>query len=802
MNKNRLMRCVGLLSAGLLLAGSVEAAVEKAVSPMAADSSSVYDIEEVVVVSQPKEFFRLRQQPLSASSFSAAELQGLNVHDVRQLSDFVPSFVMPQYGSRITSSMYIRGIGSRVNSPAVGLYVDGMPVLNKAAFNFHTYDVDRIDVLRGPQGTLYGMNTEGGMVRLYTKNPMTYQGTDIRLSAGSHWTRQAEASHYHKLSDKAAFSLAGFYNGQQGFYHNQFTGERADEMNEGGGRFRLVLQPLRRLRIGAVADYQYVRQNGFPYGLLDTDSRTTAAPATDKQGNYRRNMLNTGLDISYEADAFSIHSTTTYQFLRDYMLMDIDYLPQDYLSLEQRQKQNALTQELSLKSRGSSFWQWTLGGFFSYQALTTQAPVMFGPQMNAFLSRNITAYAYNGMLQAMAARMGQTAAEAMIERMGGCNIDMTMQTIPGLFRTPQLNLGFFHESNFNLTDRLVATLGLRYDLTRTAVDYLTSAYVGLSEDVMGQHVDASISSLLQHREHNVYRQLLPKLGLLYRVGNNGSNVYATVSKGYRAGGYNIQTFSDILQTELQANAQTARGNVELAHDVLDYANIAQTIGFKPETSWNYEAGTHVNLFGGSMQMDLSTFFMQVRNQQLSVMAGNYGFGRMMVNAGRSNSCGLELTLRGRAFDNHLTWSAGYGYTHAVFKEYSDSVRVGGSYQLVSYKDKRVPFVPVHTFSAAVDYRFDFANKGLLEALVVGGNVQAQGRTYWDEANSYEQPFYATVGAHADLLFHYFTIGLWVRNLDNVRYNTFAVQSAATGRQLTFAQLGNPVQVGVDLKIHF
>lgn len=64
----------------------------------------------------------------------------------------------------------------------MGIYVDGMPILSKSAFNFHTYGLERVDVLRGPQGTLYGMNTEGGLVRLYTHNPFEYQGTDVNLA--------------------------------------------------------------------------------------------------------------------------------------------------------------------------------------------------------------------------------------------------------------------------------------------------------------------------------------------------------------------------------------------------------------------------------------------------------------------------------------------------------------------------------------------------------------------------------------------------------------------------------------------
>ena len=149
------------------------------------DSSRVQDLDEVLVISQPKETYQLRKQALSASMFSKTDMQRLQVTDLRELSAYVPSFTMPQYGARLTSSMYIRGIGSRVNSPAVGIYVDGMPLLSKGAFNTHLYEVERVDVLRGPQGTLYGQNTEGGLVRIYSKNPYRYQGTDIHLGLAS-----------------------------------------------------------------------------------------------------------------------------------------------------------------------------------------------------------------------------------------------------------------------------------------------------------------------------------------------------------------------------------------------------------------------------------------------------------------------------------------------------------------------------------------------------------------------------------------------------------------------------------------
>jgi iron complex outermembrane receptor protein len=775
------------------------------------DTSRVYDLDEVLVVSQPKEQFRLRLQPISSSMYSSDDLNSLGARDLRELSAYTPNFTMPNYGSRYTSSIYVRGIGSRVNSPAVGIYVDGMPVLSKSAYNVHFYDLQRVDVLRGPQGTLYGLNTEGGLVRLYTVNPMNYQGTDVRVGFGSHSYQNFEVAHYNKVNERFAFSLAGFYNAQHGFFRNVTLGTRADKYKEAGGKLKLVFRPTERWDINFLADYQYVRQNGFPYGLLDDDGNTEQ-PATNRQGNYRRNIFNTALDLKFRANAFDFTSTTSYQYLKDYMLMDIDYLPQDYMHMEQRQLQNGFTQEFALKSREpvGGFWHWTVGAFGGFQWLKTDAPVSFDEDFDNARATNIQEAMYNAMVSAMTGRYmaipGMTAdraramAEQTIALAGGVSVSADMQTVPGLFHTPVANLGVYHESNFNITPRLTATLGLRYDYSHVKIDYDTQAAMSVSASVMGQQQTITISSLLNDRLHDDFNQLLPKFGLTYRVDNLGSNVYATVSKGYRAGGYNIQMFSDILEADLQNNANQ-RADYEVPHDKATYEAIAKTIAYKPETSWNYELGTHLNLFDNKVHFDFTAFFMQVRNQQLSVMAGDYGFGRMMVNAGKSESCGIEASLNGSAFDDRFSWALSYGYTHAVFKNYEDSITVDGQKQYVSYKDNRVPFVPEHTLGARADYRFAFAHR-YFKGITLGANVSAQGKTYWDEANTLSQKFYAVLGAHALFDMGPVSLNVWARNLTNTHYNTFVVTTSASGSTLNFAERGNPIQWGADLKIHF
>jgi len=758
------------------------------------DSSRVIDLDELIVVAQPKENFRLRQQPLSSTVMTSEEMKLTGMESLAGATSYVPSFVMPDYGSRLTSSIYVRGIGSRINNPAVGVYLDNIPLLGKSAYNTHLYQIDRVDILRGAQGTLYGMNTEGGLVRLFTKNPMNYQGTDLHLSYGTYNRRNIDITHYHRPSERFAFSAGAFYNARDGYFDNtnlQLT--KADKRSEAGGRMRFVFDPTSRLRLDLTADYQYSDEKGFPYGLYDTESGTVEEPSTTFLHTYRRHLLNTGLNIGYTTPTLTVSSTTSWQYLNDKLHMDIDYMPADYMSMHEQQLGNALTQELSVKSNASQRWKWTTGVFGSYQWLKTKAPVEFGQTTRDFLATTIRSQ----MINAMTAR-GMT--EEIINRRGGITLSLDEMATPETFRTPQLNAAIYHESNLQLSDALKLTAGLRLDFNRTKIDYDSKAYMTMTANVMGTEATNTLTSHIIDNTAKNYTELLPKLGLTYNIDRRGSNVYALVSKGFRAGGYNIQMFSDILQTELIANRSMAsQGNYDVPHTEADYENIRETITYKPEESWNYEIGTHLNLFGGQMHADATLFYMQIRNQQLSVMAGNLGYGRMMVNAGKSSSCGAELSLRGSALANRLNWSATYSYTRATFREYTDSI----DGQLVDYKDNQVPFVPKHTMSATLDYKLLSNATGWLRGITLGANVKGMGKIYWDEANSYGQKFYALLGAHADFdVSGVATVRLWGSNLTNTRYNVFAMNSSATRQLHYFAQRGNPLETGISVDLKF
>ena len=228
------------------------------------------------------------------------------------------------------------------------------------------------------------------------------------------------------------------------------------------------------------------------------------------------------------------------------------------------------------------------------------------------------------------------------------------------------------------------------------------------------------------------------------------------------------------------------GDLEKTHTDDDYNKVNNTISYRPEESWNYEIGTHLNLFGGAVHADASLFWMQVRNQQLSVMAGNYGYGRMMVNAGKTRSIGAEVAVSGQALSDHLTWAATYAYTRSTFENCGDSVRV--------------PFVPLHSFSALIDYSIDTHAK-CLKSITIGADIKGNGDIWWDAANTHKQDFYAVLGAHAMADFGSLKINLWARNLTDTKYNTFLVESKIDGTPRTFSQRSLPIQFGLDMTIH-
>ncbi|HJD10882.1 TonB-dependent receptor [Bacteroides gallinaceum] len=761
------------------------------------DTTRVIDIEEVVVIATPKENTRLRQQALSATSLSQADIRSRQIASVKSLSGLVPNLFIPDYGSKLTTSVYVRGIGSRINTPAVGLYVDNVPFIDKSAFDFNYSDIERIDVMRGPQGTLYGRNTMGGLIRVFTKSPFTYQGTDVQLSAATYNDYKVMLKHYHRISEQFAFSVGTFYEHKGGFFKNAFDGKRIDTDDEAGGRIRAIWLPNANLKLDFTANYEYTNQGGYPYaytGRTDGEEEDRAeyigTISYNRPSGYRRNLANGGLSIEHHARNFILSSVTGFQYLHDRMTLDQDFTEADIYTLVQKQDAKTLSQEIVLKSNPGTRWQWTTGVSGFYQWLDTGAPVTFHDEgISSLIEDNINA----GLAQLPAGAPTLSAS-----------VTTRPLLVPGHFKTPVLNGAIYHQSTLNdlFTEGLSLTVGLRLDYEKLWLDYDSRCDMGfdfgVSAPFLPQPISRSLAASVRFagKEHTDYLQLLPKFTLQY-AWNPENNVYATVSRGYRSGGYNIQMFSDLIQADLRTAMIDAVKQDEVfgnfAGMIPDFpssdVDVTDATLYKPEYAWNYEAGAHLTAAGGKLQTDLAFFYMDTRDQQISRFAET-GLGRITVNAGKSRSIGAEASLRARLTDNFLL-NGSYGYTYATFTDYvvSDTENYNGRY---------VPFVPKHTFHIGGQYRFVLRKNAILDNITVDANYRAAGRIYWTEQNNASQPFYGTLDGRLSFNKGNGQVALWITNALNKRYQAFYFESMNRG----FEQQGRPLQVGIDLRCNF
>ena len=780
------------------------------------DSLKVVDIEEVVVIATPKENRKLRELPAATTVLSQKDMQANQVNSVKRLSGLIPNIFIPEYGSKLTTSIYIRGIGSRINTPAIGLYVDNIPYIDKSAFDFNYSDIERIDVLRGPQGTLYGRNTMGGLIKVHTKSPFTYQGTDIRMGAATYNDYNVSLTHYHRISDQFAFSTGGFYEHTGGFYQNSArNNERVDKGNAGGGRFRGIYLPKDNLKLDLNVSYEYSDQGGYPYfytgitqeglnkGKTEEREEMIGKIAYNDRSNYYRNLLNAGFNVEYQAKNFILSAVTGYQHLKDRMFLDQDFTEKNIFNLTQKQKLNTISEEIVLKSKPNRKWEWTTGIFGFYQTLNTDGPVTF--------KEDGVKETIEGNTNSIFENLGNKAP-----KMSMSVLNPTLR-VSGNFDTPIWNGAIFHQSTFHnlFTKGLSFTIGLRLDYEKMSMKY-NSASDPLNFDfnfAMGPMVitakDLVADAAYNGKLSEDYVQLLPKFALQYEW-SKGNNVYATVSKGYRSGGYNVQMFSDIItgqQAHSMVEAIKKSAEFEKYSTLIEgmigdkmpaIPEVKDATTYKPEYSWNYEVGTHLTLWEGKLWADLAAFYMDTRDQQLSQFIGS-GLGRTTINAGKSNSYGAEASLRA-SLTNELSLNASYGYTYATFTDYiiNEADKDGNLTVKADYNGKYVPFVPKHTLNIGGEYAITCSSRSIFDRVVFQANYNAAGRIYWTELNDVSQSFYGTLNWRANLEKGNAMISFWARNFLDKDYAAFYFETMNKG----FMQKGRPVQFGIDLRCRF
>lgn len=784
-----------LLYLVMLLTANISVKAEQDVLPPDTVSYKV-SLLEVEILSNPKTETPLLYFPGSVTVINEEFVEQEELNSIKDISLLVPNLYIPDYGSKLISALYIRGIGSRINSPAVGIYVDNIPYQDKSSFDFEFQDIAKIEVFRGPQGTLFGRNTMGGLINIYTVSPMDKQGTKAQLEIGNYNLQKAKMQHRGKISDKAAYSIGGYYSGHKGYYTNQYDGSSCGDEEIAGGNIKLQFRPAQKLEIALTSQYEYSKQDGYPYKSYDKGTVTTGDISYNDESSYKRHLSTTGLTISYKADKYIMNAVAGYQYLKDDMRLDQDFTPIRDFTLGQKQDQNSINGEITFRSpRPFRNWNWVAGASASYTHLDTDAPVVFYDEGLHYMVEK----SFNDMYSAMASVpgfAGPPSMELILDKDEPFSID-------GYYRTPSWNTAAFTQITYDnlFVQGLSLSAGVRLEYENMEMEHRTTSFRALTGSINAMGVSLPINRngqdayiTLTGNETINTLEILPRFEVKYTIPGKAM-IYALASRGYRAGGYNYQAFSNIVRQEMVRVICTSLPTfvqAKLPSALTAEPDVSSMISYKPEHSWNYEMGTHTEWFGRRLAADLSLFFIDCRDQQISAVEG---FGRVTKNSGRTHSYGVELSLTGEPVKDLLI-RATYGYTHAEFKDYEDGA--------ASYSGNKVPFVPAHTLSVNTTYTIPLKARWL-NAIQINAGVSGCGRIYWTEANDVWQNFYGLLDADVTFRKKNVEFTLWGKNLTATRYATFyfeTMNATDVTAQSSFMELGRPVTFGGSIKVSF
>jgi len=623
MSKKNLV-CLGVLIISALTVHS------EPITNSSPDSIKI-NIEEVVINSF-KYSSNLFKLPVSNSRINRLTIENQNITGVKDIASLVPNLFMPDYGSKLTSPVYIRGIGAKINSPSVGLYVDGIPYFEKSAFDFDMNEIENIEVLRGPQGTLYGRNTMGGLINIRTKSPLQYQETLLSATAGNYNNFNGSLAHYGKIGNTFGYAVSGNYMSFGGYFQNQFTGEKADDLNAGSGRIRFDWRIKPNLSLTWVNTFDGLDQGGYPYAEFD--------PKTQKAGNvnyndysfYRRNIFSSGVSLLYIADKFSLNAQTSFQRLTDKQAVDQDFTNDQDPKINtyfanQLQKQTAVSEEINIKSNSSGWYKWLFGAFAFYQGIDNEVILQYKKQN---------------------------------------------YSTDKLYNIPTKGISFYHQSVFDnlLIDRLSLTLGIRYDYEKASNSYV--AYKDTADNRL--QTDAFDSRMN-------FSQLTPKAAIQYNFSPT-QLFYVSATKGYKTGGFN----TSFEREEDRAFKPEYSWNYEIGSKMAFFQNRLQVEACLFYIDWRNQQ-IYQSLPSGRGQMLKNAGRSESKGAEVSLLAKPVKGLNLQANWGYTYATFKEyqrtdkLSYAGKFLPlvPRQTLSLGFDYTVPVFKQWLDRVMLNMNY---------------------------------------------------------------------------------------------------------------------------
>ncbi|SDP98088.1 iron complex outermembrane recepter protein [Mucilaginibacter sp. OK268] len=558
-------------------------------------------LDEVTVTAQKYEEDAQRV-PISISTLTAKQIRDYRLWDLKDLTAIAPNLNSAGPGDNRTVSG-IRGIVTTSYDPAVATYVDGVNQYGLDTYIPQLLDVERIEVLRGPQGTLYGRNATGGVINIITKQPTNtisgFAGLDFGNYGQQRYTLGLRAP---LIKDKLFLGVAGVYSGFNGFYTNTFNNTHFDKQHFFLGNYYLKFLATSKLALTLnVKNYNNRNNGAFP--LAGSPADALSDPFKVDQNATTKMIDNTfqsSLAISYAGRDFNFTSQSSYQVNNRYYTtpIDGDFSAIDGISIINNyggdwNKVKTGIQEFRFTSPASSTsaLKWTAGTYGFYHYAPNRQGTHFG---------------------ADAAAVGSP---------------MTDFTSINTNTDRNLGVAVYGQATYTISPEFDITAGLRYD------------HEHKKESILGEFQPDGQAAIVTRSDTSSkanFNAFSPKLSVAYHLSAN-NNLYASYSRGFRAGGI-TELGSDPSQPPLYT--------------------------FKPEYSNNYEIGSKNNFLDNKLRVNITAFYTRVTNAQVPTLILPDAI-TVTKNAGKLSSKGAELEL-GATPVKGLSVDYNFGYTHARY----------------------------------------------------------------------------------------------------------------------------------------
>ncbi|VAW00804.1 TonB-dependent receptor [hydrothermal vent metagenome] len=796
--------------------------------------------DNVIVVTASKRETTLQETPIAVSVTSAAQIEEAQVRDLLDLQTLVPSLRINQLQTSANTNFIIRGFGNGANNagiePSVGVFIDGVYRSRSAAQIGDLPNLQRVEVLRGPQSTLFGKNASAGIISIVTKKPQFEFGGSAELSYGNFNAIIAKADITGPIGDTVAFSLSGNFNKRDGYVQDLALNQDANERNRWGVRGQLLFEPSNDLSFRFIADYDKIDEDccsvvNLVDGPTGNAVRALGGQIDSNNPFSRISFLNfastndienygVSLQTDYSTGPFDITAIGAYRAVRSDTNADSDFTSADLIGSNRNATAiDTYTAELRVASDFDGFFNFLIGAYYFKENIDVAASLTYGADFKAYAD--------------LLSGGGYSGSEATLR--------FLIPTIPagtfggqgqGRFENYDYSnnsFSIFGQLDFEITDDLTFSAGGNYTRDRKRVAQNNSSTdVFSSIDLVQAGALAGIPGSIPLPTGTIFPRTVPcpnpntlpagfcnpflplapfqflpgylnfpnavedgrtrdndfsyTLRLAYRISDN-FNAYATYATGFKASSFNLSTDSRPFPTDFIPGSPfqvppPAASPIRTAIPNLP-ANLTSGTRFAgPEDAEVYEIGLKAQFDG--FAFNLALFEQTLKGFQSNVFTGT---GFVLGNAEQQSVRGFEIDSSISPIYN-LTFTAALTYLDANFDSFTGGSSLTPTFSVVptDLTGRRPASVPKYSISVGGTYTHEFGNDNELifhaDYLMESNTQIAQG------APTFRRAVEALNASITFAMGNGLAVTLWGRNLTDDVYTTTVFPSVAQAGSLS------------------